>query len=85
MPCAAVACCGPDGSFTAVYPIVPTSTCSPAFAVTGIFIPTLGLGGSLIGDTDTWRTLNTLYYFIAAGAAPPCRSNLVCCKGHSHA
>ena len=46
-----------------------TRTCSPAYAVMGIYLPGLGLKGTLIDDAATWSSLNQLYFFILAGVA----------------
>ena len=94
---AAVSCCSPDGSFSEAYPIVPTSSCSPQYAVMGLFVPTLDLGGSLVDDAAVWSTLNTLHLFIAAGTLCLCLSiaahkprrhswhapHMLCCSMHT--
>ena len=35
----------------------------------GIYLPGLGLKGTLIDDSATWSSLNQLYFFILAGVA----------------
>ena len=65
--CAAVVCCSSEGSLLETIPIVPTTTCSPAYAVMGIFAPIQALGGGLVDNSDAWRSLHTLHYLIAAG------------------